>query len=151
MGDASEPHRRTPLSILKWLVSDERVRFVIIGGFNTVFGYGLFVLLELLFGHVTGYLVSLYGSYAIATIVAFFLHRNFTFRAAGSGNIWLDFVRFQSVYVVSLVINTVALPLLVEVAHLNVLLAQALIVTVTTLVSYFGHKFFSFRRRPTES
>jgi putative flippase GtrA len=29
------------------------------------------------------------------------------------------------------------------------LVAQALIVVVTTLTSYFGHKYFSFRRKKT--
>lgn len=131
---------------MRWLLSDERVRFVIVGGFNTAFGYALFVAIELTIGKHAGYLVSLYGSYAIATIVAFALHRHFTYRVTGTGNIVIDFLRFQSVYVVSLIINTIALPVLVELVHLPALVAQAMIVVVTTLVSYFGHKLFSFRR-----
>ncbi len=128
------------------LLEDERVRFVIVGGFNTVLGYALFVTFELLVGRYIGYLVSLYASYAISTVVAFVLHRRFTYRVRGSASLALDFVRFSSVYLVSLGINTIALPLLVELAHVPVIVAQAVIVVVTTLVSYFGHKLFSFRR-----
>jgi putative flippase GtrA len=146
---AREPGRLRRL--IRWLLNDERVRFVLVGGFNTVFGYAMFVAFELLLGEHIGYLVSLYGSYLIATIVAFFLHRHFTYRRTGTGNIFVDFVRFQGVYIVSLLINTAALPLLVEVARIPVLVAQAVIVIVTTLVSYFGHKFFSFRRRAEEA
>jgi putative flippase GtrA len=137
--------------IVRRLLADERVRFVLVGGFNTVFGYALFVVFELTLGHFTSYLISLYASYFIAIIVAFFLHRHFTYRVTGTGNVMLDFFRFAGVYVVALLINTVALPLLVEVAHVPVLLAQALVVVVTTLVSYFGHKFFSFRRGARKS
>lgn len=128
------------------LLEDERIRFILIGGINTVLGYGLFAGFELGFGHVIGYLGSLYASYALATVVAFFLHRNFTFRASRSGRMLVDFLRFQSVYVVSLAINTVALPLLVELFRMSPLLAQGIIVIVTTAVSYVGHKWFSFRR-----
>ncbi len=132
--------------LAKRLLGDERVRFVIVGGVNTVLGYGLFALFDLTLGHTIGYLGSLYASYVIAIVVAFFLHRRFTFRAHESGNPFVDFARFSLVYVVALIVNTVALPLLVELVHLPPLIAQAIIVVVTTLVSYFGHKFFSFRR-----
>ncbi|MBC7724970.1 MAG: GtrA family protein, partial [Burkholderiaceae bacterium] len=73
-------------------------------------------------------------------------HRRFTFGVSGRTGIVLDFVRFESVYVVMLAINAAALPLLVEVVGWPSFLAQAAIVVVTTVVSFFGHKFFSFRR-----
>ncbi|MET1002510.1 MAG: GtrA family protein [Acidimicrobiia bacterium] len=128
------------------LLADQRVRFVIVGGINTVLGYGLFVLFEFTIGDTIGYLGSLYASYVLAIVVAFALHRRFTFRVSGTGNVVIDFLRFASVHVVALVINTVALPLLVEIVGLEPLVAQAIVVVVTTLVSYFGHKLFSFRR-----
>ena len=142
--DATPVRPRGPVALARRLAGDERVRFLVVGGFNTALGYGLFVIFELAFGM---YLVSLYGSAVIAIVVAFFLHRNVTYRVVGTGNVVIDFLRFVSVYVVSLAINTVALPLLVEFGRLNPLVAQALIVVGTTLISYFGHKLFSFRRR----
>jgi len=128
------------------LVADERVRFLVVGGINTVVGYALFAVLQITAGHVIGYLGSLYGSYLLAVTLAFVLHRRFTFRVEGTGNRLVDFLRFASVYVVSLAANTLVLPLLVELAHLDPLVAQAISVVVTTIVSYFGHKYFSFRR-----
>jgi len=128
------------------LLAEERVRFLIVGGFNTVVGYALFAALQITAGHVIGYLGSLYASYLLGVALAFVLHRRFTFRKHGTGNVVIDFLRFASVYVVSLAINTAVLPLLVEVAGLDPLVAQAITVVITTLVSYFGHKYFSFRR-----
>ena len=132
--------------VIQRLLADERVRFLIVGGVNTVIGYGLFALLQLTVGDVIGYLGSLYISTAIAVLIAFVLHRRFTFRVSGSGSVLRDFLRFASVYAVSLAINTAILPVLVELAHLDPLVAQAITIVVTTLISYFGHKLFSFRR-----
>jgi putative flippase GtrA len=125
---------------IRTLLAREQVRFLLVGGVNTLVGYGFFAL----FLTFAGYLVSLYLSYAVAVSVAFVLHRRFTFRV--SGNVVVDFVRFVGVYVISLAVNTVVLPLLVEVAGLHPLGAQAIALLITTLISYVGHKWFSFRR-----
>ena len=45
-----------------------------------------------------------------------------------------------------LAINLVSLLGLVGLAHLKVLLAQALIVLITSVMSWVGHKHYSFRR-----
>ena len=132
------------------LLGDQRIRFLLVGGFNTALGYGLFVAFELTIGQHIGYLVSLYGSTLLATIVAFFLHRHFTYKIVGKGHMVRDFLRFETVYIASLLINTAALPLLVEIFGVPVLISQALIVVITTTVSYFGHKFLSFRRSTSE-
>jgi len=128
------------------LLGDERVRFVLIGGINTVVGYALYATLYLSAGRFIGYLGALYISYVIAIGIAFVLHRRFTFRVSGTGNVFIDLVRFAAVYVVSLIVNTLLLPVLIELGHVQPLVAQASIVIVTTLISYFGHKLFSFRR-----
>jgi putative flippase GtrA len=102
--------------------------------------YGLFAVFLLFFP----YLVSLYLSYAVAVSLAFVLHRRFTFRVRG--NVLVDFVRFVGVYVVSLAVNSVVLPVLVELVGLHPLVAQGVALVITTLISYVGHKWFSFRR-----
>ena len=57
-----------------------------------------------------------------------------------------DFLRFESVYVVMFAANALLLWLLVDGARLPSFLAQALCLVVTTVMSYLGHKFFSFQR-----
>lgn len=131
---------------LRRMFADERVRFVVVGIFNTGFAYMVFVVFELLVGQHTGYLLSLYVAYAVSVLVSFGLHRQFTFRVGGSGSIFLDFIRFQTVSLIALGVNTLALPLLVEVGKLTPIFAQTIIVVVTTVISYVGHKLFSFRR-----
>jgi putative flippase GtrA len=134
---------RVLLLRVRALLEREEVRFLIVGVVNTIVGYGLFALFLMFFG----YLVSLYLSYAMAVSLAFVLHRRFTFRVRG--NVLVDFVRFVGVYVVSLAVNSVVLPVLVELVGLHPLVAQGAALVITTLISYVGHKWFSFRRART--
>ncbi|TFC01220.1 GtrA family protein [Cryobacterium mannosilyticum] len=134
-------------SIFSCVLNNQRFKFLAVGAINTVVGYLLFVgLYGLLFANIPfGYLASLAMSYAGAIVLAFFLYRRFVFPVAG--HLLKDFVRFVGVYAVSIGINALALPGLVEILHVDPLLAQAIILIATTLVSYFGHRYFSFRRR----
>lgn len=123
---------------------DQRVAFAAVGAFNTLFGAAVFAGLQLTIGQVTGYMVVLLISHVIAVLCAFFLHRTFVFRV--HGNVLIDLMRFETVYLGALAINAVLLPLMVEVGGLPVIPSQFLIVGVTAIVSFFGHRHFSFRR-----
>ncbi|WP_241984334.1 GtrA family protein [Cryobacterium sp. Hb1] len=129
---------------------DQRVRFLAVGATNTLVGYLIFSAFTLwVFADVhLGYLLSLALSYAVGISLAFVLYRRFVFVV--HGHVLRDFARFVSVYLVAIGINAVALPLLVEVVRVPPLLAQLIILVVTTLLSFFGHKKFSFRRSGAE-
>lgn len=126
------------------LIRDERIRFLLVGSINTAVGYGWFVLFQFTIGKHWGYLASLAFAHIFSVLCAFVLYRRFVFRV--KGHVWRDLGRFELVYLVSISINFVVLPLLVEFGHLNPLLAQALIIFITTIISYVGHRKFSFRR-----
>jgi len=129
------------------LIKDRRIAFLLVGVVNTVVGFLWFTLFLYTVGQVLGYIVALLFAHVASVLCAFVLYRRFVFRVRG--NTLTDLARFELVYLLALGINAVLLPLLVEVGHLPVLLSQALIVFVTTLVSYFGHRSFSFRRGRT--
>lgn len=128
------------------LLRDQRIRFLAVGATNTLVGYLIFGALTLwVFGDVPfGYLISLAISYAISITMAFWLYRTFVFLV--KGRILTDFVKFVGVYAVSIGLNALILPLFVEVVGLHPLIAQAITLVLTTLLSYFGHKYVSFRR-----
>ncbi len=123
----------------------ESLRFLVVGAFNTLLGFGAFALIQFLIGAWIGEVLVLVLAHLSVSTIAFFLHRRITFRA--HGNLLIDFVRFQSVYIIPVGINLVVLPLLVRVAGMNVYLAQGIITIFSVVVSYFGHKYFSFRRK----
>ena len=125
------------------LVRDRRIAFLLVGAFNTAWAYVLYIGFEL--GLDAGYMVSLVLTHAIGTCTAFVLYRRLVFRV--TGQVLVDFLRFQMVYAGAFAINAACLPLLVEVASLKPIVAQFLFVFVTTLLSWFGHQHFSFRRK----
>ncbi|RHA38911.1 GtrA family protein [Cellulomonas rhizosphaerae] len=129
------------------LVRDRRVAFLIVGGINTFLGTAWFILFQTMFGDSLGtftYLVSLLCAHVAAVLTAFVLYRRFVFRVRG--HVWVDLARFEVVNLTALGINALALPFVVEVVGLKPIAAQLVITCVTAVISYLGHRDFSFRR-----
>src|ERR1039458_8564633 len=125
------------------VVRDQRVAFLIVGGINTIVGFLCFAGFLVLVGKQR-YLVALVCAHVVSVLIAFVLYRFVVFKVRG--HVLADLWRFETVYLSALAVNFVVLPVLVELAHLPVLLAQAMIVFVTSVMSWVGHKHFSFRR-----
>ena len=130
------------------------VRFVIVGGWNTVFGYGLFAAANyLLVDRLPhAYMLAIVIANIIAISVAYVSHKLVTFRTRG--NVLREYLRFYAVYGVTALINLALLP--PAVALVGVLLsrprhvpyvAQAALLPLNVALSYIGHKRFSFRPR----
>lgn len=124
-----------------WL--NEKIRYILIGGYNTVVGYSVFAVLWMLWGQSLHYIVILTLSHIIAVTNAYFGYRILVFRKKGDG--WQDFFRFNMVYVGAFVFNVLALPILIEVGNFHPLVAQGVLVMMTTVMSYLLHRRFSFR------
>lgn len=134
------------ISRVRNLISDKRVSFLLVGGFNTLLGFGIYTFLTVwIFNSLKfGYLISLVISYAVGIVAGFYLYRKFVYKV--KGNLFPDFIKFTSVYLFSIALNIILLPLLVQFTPLGPLISQALVIVATTLVSYFGHGYFSFKR-----
>ena len=131
-------------------VLDHQVRrFAIVGVVNSVFGFGVFAGLQLTIGRSVHYLVILLISHVVSVLEAYVLQRWLVFRV--SGRWWQDLARFWSVYLVALAINLVALPLLVEIAHVSVLPAQAIVMLGVAMGTFVAHRSFTFRCPVTSS
>lgn len=150
IGDEPEEAPGPPGLLLR-LIRDQRVAFLIVGVVNTLVGFAFFVGFDLTLGHwldahvgqVVGSDGTLVCAHVAGVLSAFVLYRRFVFRV--KGHVWRDLARFESVYLVALGINFIVLPLLVGLGA-NRIVAQAAITLATTVLSYFGHRHFSFRR-----
>jgi len=152
LGTPELDEEQSPPGPLLRLIRDQRIAFLLVGGVNTVVGFALFIGLDRTLGQwvdskagtVAGSLATLLGSHILGVLSAFVLYRRFVFRVRG--HVWRDLVRFESVYITALAINSVALP---AVVHLGMerILAQGIITLALTVLSYFGHRHFSFRRK----
>lgn len=104
----------------------------------------MFLLVNFVFGQAFGYLLCLVIAQIISASVAYKFYQFFVFTEGSRG--FKAYSRFQSVYVVPLVANIVALPVLVEVFNFNIYFAQALFTLGWIVASFFVHKNFSFRK-----
>ena len=126
------------------LANRKEVRYVLVGGWNTLFGWAVFVILQLTVGATIGYMAVLVIAQVVSIINAYLGYRWLVFRVQGSW--WLDFFRFSTVYWIVFAVNLMALPLMVSVLGMNVIVAQTLFLVVTVIASYIAHNRFSFRR-----
>jgi putative flippase GtrA len=125
---------------VKAITNDQRVRFLIVGGINTAVGYGTFAAVIFLGGH---YIVANVIATAVGMTVSYFLNKYFTFRQYKKS--FTEIIRFISVYFVSFMLGNVVLYVMVDIISISPYLAGALNLIFTTLISWFGHKYFSFR------
>lgn len=124
--------------------SSEKLRFLVVGAYNTAFGYATFAVLYWLFGSRIHYLVLLIVSHIVSVTNAFVAHRRVTF--ASDGSVLTQYVRFNVSYLGLLLLSLVLMPLAVERLGLHPLVASALVLAITVCTSYFVHSHFSFRQ-----
>jgi putative flippase GtrA len=121
----------------------EQLLYLAVGGWNTLFGYALWALMQYLLGDHVYYLVILLLAWFPAVLNAYFCYRYLVFRSRG--RIRWELPRFSVVYAVTLCINLVALPVLLRVLPFSIYVTQVLFTAVVVVLSYLSHKYFSFR------
>jgi len=120
----------------------EKINYLAVGAWNTVFGYSLFVALYFLLGQNIHYLVLLIVSNILSITNAYVGYKLFVFKT--KGNYLQEYLRFYVVYGTALVLNFVLLPVCVEIFKVSPPLAQAGLLGLNIIFSYLGHKNYSF-------
>jgi putative flippase GtrA len=130
------------------------LRYLLVGGWNTAFGYATYAgFTWALTGRVRyAYMIA----YAIASVLAissaFLLYKLFVFRTRG--NALREFLRMNAVYGATTLLGFGLLPLMVHAAGVMVdeswapYVGQAIVVPITALAGFVGHRRFSFRGPP---
>ena len=89
------------------------------------------------------YMLALLISSVIGIAHSFIWNKKWTFKS--KGDVRKESVRFVSVYGIAFLINVVILALFVETLMLNPKIAQVFALGVVTIISFYGHKYWSFR------
>jgi putative flippase GtrA len=131
-----------------WWRLPRQWRFLLAGGYNTVFGYCVFTGLFVLAGEKIHYLVIAAIAHVIAVISAFVVHRRLVFRSTAP---WQpSFFRFCLSQLAAFILGIIGLYGLVEFGHFNPLLAQAAITVISVALTSTLHRRFSFPDAPGE-
>jgi putative flippase GtrA len=99
MGLCYGPIPEQEIFIMREMVSRhrEKIMYLIVGMWNTAFGYGLFAGLYYLLSKSMDYNIILLMSYVVSTISAYLLYKYLVFRT--QGGLIRGYLRFSVVYV----------------------------------------------------
>jgi putative flippase GtrA len=130
------------LSVTKLITSSEDARrifkFVCVGLLNTFIGYGAFFILSFFLN----YLVALVLAHFIGVTNSYLWNKYWTFQVKKFR--LAELVKFNIVYLVALGANMLILYIAVERLAVDPRLGQLFVLPLVTLLSYFGHKYWSF-------
>ena len=120
------------------------VKFALVGGSGYVVNLVVFALLAEVAG--LHHIPAAVGAFCVAVTNNFLLNRHWTFRAR-DGHAGFQAARFFAVSLVGLGLNLAVLELLVSVAEVPELPAQALAVAMAMPVNFIGNKLWTFDGR----
>ena len=142
----------------KRLAEAQSFRFLVVGGFNTLFGVADSLLLLKLLLMAVPTQPKLMGTVAVAAssviniAFSFLTYKWFVFRTRG--NYLREYLRSLTVYLPSLAINTLLIaPLAVVFKRWtgyergSVYMAMVTLLSCTIVLSFFGHKHISFKQK----
>src|SRR5664280_123993 len=101
----------------------EQLLYLVVGGWNTVFGYGVWALLQYLLGDHLHYLVVVLLAWPVNVLNAYLGYRYVVFRSRGP--VLRELPRFSLVYLVTLVVNLTLLPVALKVLPFDIYAIQA--------------------------
>ena len=128
-----------------------KIKFVLVGIWNTIFGYSVFCLLDALFLNIfatryIAYMSAMVLGQVIAIINAYIFHKYVTFKSRVRGReMIIEFFRFSMTYAVIFCLNLILLPIFVEIFHITPKISAAILILICTAISYLGHSRFSFK------
>ena len=141
--DGLRDHPALGLPVRFYFRRREQVLYLVLGAWNTIFGYGVWALLQILLGDDLPYLVVLLLAWPPAVLNAYLGYRYIVFRSRGA--VTRELPRFTVVYLASLVANIALLPVALLLLPFSIYVIQAFFAGAVVLSSYLGHKYFSFR------
>lgn len=149
---STDPATSWSSRITSHLPPGQFLRYLLVGSWNTAFGYGLYALLTALLTPQLryAYIVASLVASLVSITVAFVGYKWFVFKT--QGNYLREWIRCVAVYSGGIVISTAALPFVVmfirRVTRFNEAapyIAGAILMGLATLYNFVGHKNFSFR------
>jgi len=127
-------------------------RYLMVGVWNTLFGYGMFALFTAVLTPIVpySYMWASFFSSLLNITVAFLGYKWFVFKT--KGNYLREWLRCVAVYGSGIATGLIALPVLVTLIRRNThffsqapYIAGAILTAVTVVYSFVGHKRFSFK------
>lgn len=127
-----------------WMRFPQKIRYLLVGGYNTVVSYALYVLLLWLMGGLHEQL-ALLGSFLLSSINSFWTQKIFVFGTKGHAR-W-EYIKCLMSWGASYTLNVVLLAVFVDGFHMNAYMAQFIALILVTINSYLMLKRFAFKEK----
>ncbi|MDO8916264.1 MAG: GtrA family protein [Coriobacteriia bacterium] len=122
---------------------EEKLRFLVVGGWNTLFSYGMLWVLDAFLHARLHYSLILTVNWIIGVTHNLFTFKLLVFRTRGN---WLkEYLRSYVVYAGSFALNLAIVAVIMELWAPRLVIAQLPAIVVVTIISYLGHKHFTYR------
>lgn len=139
-----------------WFKFPQKLRYLLVGGFNTVFAYSILAILIWTYEkiNISNNLnlneeiianLALFTQYVLCVNVSFITMKYYVFQS--KGNWKAEFVKAWSVYIFLYLINAPIMTFLMVTMNLHALVAQAIYLIFSTIITYILHKYYSFRKK----
>lgn len=122
-----------------WMRFPEKVRYVLVGGYNTVISYALYALFQYLWGHPQ---LALFLSFLVSSVNSYWTQKIYVF--ATHGNYFNEYIRCLFSWGISYLLNTGLLAFFLWLG-LNPYLAQFIALALVTVNSYLMLKYIAFQ------
>lgn len=121
----------------------QEVRFLVVGGWNTLFGYLAFIACNLCFGARLPLTVTLIISYLLSLPQAFVAQKLVVFRDVAFN--WNQVHKFATANSVLFAANLLLVPATVAWSGMRPEIAQGLFIVGSTIISYTIHSLITFK------
>lgn len=121
----------------------QQVRFLIVGGVNTLVGLVVYPVLYFVLNPIGfSYMLLLIMSQFICTNFSYLTNKTIVFKTENGS--MFEYLKYNSFQVAVMAVNILALPLCVEVLKWNPVIAQTIYTMIVVVVSYFWHSKITF-------
>lgn len=138
-----------------WFHFPQKVRFLLVGGFNTLFSYIILNLLNILFCFMLEGTLSKVAIANLALVIQYILTINVSFITMRyyvfqSHENWCkEWLKAWSVYIFLYFANASILTFMMTILGWSTWLAQGVYIIFSTTITFLLHKYYSFRKKPT--
>ena len=126
----------------KWCAIPDKIRFLLVGGFNAAFSYVIFAIAIYLIGS-EHYQLCVALQWIISSVFSFVNQKIFVFCTKGH---WIkEYLKCCTTWFFSYIINAGLLEFIVKILHLNVFIAQIVATIAAAIFTYVLFKKFAFK------
>ena len=126
---------------LNKLIDNQKIKYLLVGSYNTLFGYLTFVLIFYNFSDVASHSLLLGITHFIAVTHNFFTYKRWV---NVKENLLKNYFKFHQICLLLYIINLILFLCFTKMMNVNLYFAQGLILIIIIILGYFMNKNYSF-------